>query len=278
MKPERERRRTIRLRRSALIRSKLEDLDRPALKCAEEVEELEQAFNIVYETYRESSYIKSSEDKMYFSHFCLLPTSNVFIFKEYLTVVSTLTGIGDTEEFGLPMDSLYKEELDVLRKQGHRLVEMSMLATPKERRMENLVVYLIKVAINYAEMTGFDHLCAMVNPKHVRFYKDVLLFDEYGEEKWYDAVNAPAVAVGTNMRTYMEKIRKVYGDEDFETNLYEFFEKVCEVKIDPTLLTPDCNRNYLRKKVLHHFLDKRPAMLESLNEKQKHELMFKSHN
>ncbi len=277
MKPEIERRRTIRLRRSALTKSKLEDLDRPALKCAEDIDELEQAFKIVYRTYRESKYIPSNDDKMYYNHFCLLPTSNVFIFKEYKTVVSTLSSFADTKEFGLPMDSLYKSELDQLRKKGRRIVEMGMLATPKEKRMENLVIYLVKVAINYARMTHFDHICAMINPKHLRFYTDVLMFDKYGEEKWYDAVNAPAIAVGADMRVYMDKIKEAYGDNDFETNLHKFFVDVFDVKLDPSLEDPLSNKIFLDKYTLHHFINKRSSIMDSLTEDQKYALRKQSH-
>lgn len=269
MKPGIERRRTIRLRRSALTKSKLEDLDRPALKCAETIDELEQAFKIVYRTYRDSNYIPPNTDKMYYNHYCLLPTSNVFIFKEYLDVVSTLSSFGDNKEFGLPMDSLYKDELDELRKNGRRLVEMGMLATPKKKRMNNLVIYLVKVAINYAIMTRFDHICAMINPKHLRFYTDVLMFDQYGDEKWYDAVSAPAIAVGADMNTYMERIKKAYGENDFETNLHTFFTEVFDVKLDPSLEDPNSNKIYLDQKTLDHFIEKRPDMMQSLSDKQK---------
>ena len=43
-----ERRRTIRIRRSALLGAKLEGLDRPSIKIAETLDEWQQAFGVVY--------------------------------------------------------------------------------------------------------------------------------------------------------------------------------------------------------------------------------------
>lgn len=43
-----ERRRTIRIRRSALTAAKLDDIDKPSIKVAETRDELEQAFRLVY--------------------------------------------------------------------------------------------------------------------------------------------------------------------------------------------------------------------------------------
>ena len=52
-----DRRRTIRIRRSALLQSQLDDIDRPSIKIAETRDELEQAFSLVYYEYQNMGYI-----------------------------------------------------------------------------------------------------------------------------------------------------------------------------------------------------------------------------
>ncbi|WP_045221329.1 N-acyl amino acid synthase FeeM domain-containing protein [Desulfonatronum thioautotrophicum] len=222
-----ERRRTIRIRRSALLKANLDDIDRPSIKLAETKDEWSQAFGLVHKEYMEQGYITQPHPSaLSYNIYNFLPSTCVFIFKSYLTVISTLTQIFDSPEFGLPMDALYRNELDELRGQGRKVTELSALATPKEVRWCNLMVYLSKTMFEYSRLSDVNDICIMVNPKHVRFYKAIFLFDDFGEEKFYDAVGAPAVALRLNYDTIEEKLGEVYSEFDFESNLYAFFCKV----------------------------------------------------
>ena len=234
-----ERRRTIRIRRSALLNSDLSDIDRPSIKIAETLDEYRQAFQIVHDQYLMSGYLKTAQEHgMLYGIHSLLPKTCVFIFKTYLSVISTITLIQDTPLFGLPMDSLYKDELDSLRDNGRKVVEISALATPRERRWQNLVIFLAKAIYRYCKYTSIDDMCIMVNPKHVRFYKELLMFEDFGEEKWYDKVDAPAVALRVNFASADKEFEKAYSSNDFDTDLHSFFVKVNNTILDPRLEYP----------------------------------------
>tara|TARA_Y100001954_G_scaffold234121_1_gene288832 strand:- start:18474 stop:19370 length:897 start_codon:yes stop_codon:yes gene_type:complete len=264
-----ERRRTVRIRRSSLIKNKLEGIDRPAMKIAETQEELEQAFGIVYDAYRAANYIKEPHpSKMAYGIHSLLPTTCVFVFKSYLSVLSTMTYIPDTPVFGLPMDAVYKEELDTLRNQGRNIAEVGALATPKQRRWINLISYLAKALFWYARMTDVDDVCIMVNPKHVRFYKEIFLFEDFGEEKWYEGVDAPAVALRVDMDNYERKMTDAYGEADFDTDLLSFFTKVNNVILDPNIEYPIKRTLPLDMSTVKGFITKRPELLETMTEDQ----------
>lgn len=264
-----ERRRTIRIRRSALIRDNLDDIDRPSMKIAETLDELEQAFRIVYSEYRAAGYVKDPDPhQMLYSVYSLLPTASVFVFKSYLDVISTMSLYKDTWVFGLPMDAVYKPELDELRAQGHRVAEIGALATPKNRRWANLVVYLAKALFHYAHLVDVDYACIMVNPKHVRFYKEIFLFEEMAEERMYEAVGAPAVALYANVHTYDQRMLDAYGGEDFETDLLSFFVKMKNSIMDPSLTYPVDNDKPLDQSIVCSLLEKRPTILEGLTEEQ----------
>jgi hypothetical protein len=110
-----ERRRTIRIRRSALTSAKLDDIEKPAIKIAETKDELFNAFRLVYSEYQDQGYItKSHPLAIQYNVFNFLPKTCVFIFQSYRDVVSTISYIPDTPLFGLPLDSLYREEVDLL--------------------------------------------------------------------------------------------------------------------------------------------------------------------
>jgi hypothetical protein len=229
-----EKRRTIRIKRSALLTAKLGDIDRPAIKIAETREELLQAFGLVYAEYFRCGYItQECPSRLSFNVYNYLPQTCVFIFKSYLDVVSTLTQIFDSPLFGLPMDSLYKGELDVLRARNRQVVELSALSTPKESRWRNLMVFLCRAMFHYARYSGVNDLCIMVNPKHVNFYKTIFLFDDFGPERFYPRVGAPAVALRLNLDHVEEKLRETYRALDFDCDLFSFFYRMNQIGAEP---------------------------------------------
>ena len=265
-----ERRRTIRIRRSALTAAKLGDLDRPSIKIAETLDELSQAFKLIYAEYNSQGYISTPHPKqMLYGVYNFLPKTCVFIFQSYKDVISTISYTPDTKLFGVPMDSLYKNELDELRIQGRKIVEIGSLATERSVRGKNVVMYLYKAVINYAFLTKVSDLCLMVNPKHVRFYSDIMLCEQLGDEKFYDAVNAPAVAMRVNFDTYQEKLKAVYGDSEVETDLGSFFLKMNYSSVDPDIEAIDVERNQLLDyDAARDLLMHKPTILEGLTQKQ----------
>lgn len=270
-----ERRRTIRIRRSALLKANLDEIDRPSIKLAENKDEWHQAFGLVHKEYLEQGYIKHPHPSaLSFNIYNFLPSTCVFIFKSYLTVISTLTQIFDSPEFGLPMDALYREELDILRDQGRKITELSALATPREVRWCNLMVYLSKTMFEYSRLSDVNDICIMVNPKHVRFYKAIFLFDDFGKEKFYDAVGAPAVALRLNYDTIEEKLGEVYSEFDFESNLYEFFCKVNSTmeELQKGCISPQ-RRSPMDSDAFAHFFSLKPELFANLKPAQRTALL-----
>ena len=267
-----ERRRTIRIKRSGLLRWKLEDIDRPAIKFAETIDELAQAFALVHKVYLTLGYLDEPKPHgMLFGIHSLLPETAVFVAKSYLTVISTLTEIFDSELFGLPMDAIYRKELDTLREQNRKIVELSALVTPSKLRWRNLFMFLSHVMYQYSIYRGVNDLCIAVNPKHVRFYKEMLLFEDFGPERHYPRVDAPAVALRINMDHIQDKGRDVYGEMEPEFNLYGYFHRMTGVApADGSLshLTPaypgDAAGKPLDSKTVKYFLDKNNSLLENL--------------
>ncbi|PKN42130.1 MAG: hypothetical protein CVU60_07885 [Deltaproteobacteria bacterium HGW-Deltaproteobacteria-18] len=244
-----DRRRSVRLRRSAMLRAKMDEIDRPNIKIAENRDEWSQSFALVYREYLASGYIQQPHSsEMHLSIYNLLPATCVFIFRTYVTVISTLTQIFDSKLFGLPMDVLYRPELDSLRSRGRMITELSALATPRETRWCNLMVFLSKTMFEYSMMNKIDDICIMVNPKHVNFYKTMFLFENFGEERFYPGVGAPAVALRINMDHIEDKVSEKYKDYDVDDNIHEFFYKMKSTLVE-------LNNGWT-------FYDKRPPMSE----------------
>lgn len=261
-----ERRRTIRIRRSALLEAKLDSLDRPSIKISETLDEYAQAFGVLHDVYVGAGYLKPNTSRgMYYGIHHFLPKTCVFVFKTYLKVISTMSYIPDTPQFGVPMDELYKEELDVLRGEGRKIVEVGSLATLPHRRWQNLIIFLAKAIFTYALSAGADDLCIMVNPKHVRFYKSIFLFQDFGETKHYSKVDAPAVALRADMRQIESDLFKAYHSNDFDTNLHSFFVKVNARPANQDHEGDESEKNFpLDMNTVRHLLQANPTMFNGL--------------
>ncbi|MFV0348159.1 MAG: N-acyl amino acid synthase FeeM domain-containing protein [Halodesulfovibrio sp.] len=263
-----ERRRTIRIRRSSLANNNLMDIDRPSIKIAEDKDDYSEAFRIVYDAYAELGYTSQHHTGMYYNIFSMLPTTCVFVFKQYLKPISTLTQVLDSDLFGLPMDKLYKKEVDELRNQGRKIAEIGALATSKESRWNNLLMFLGKAYFQYAKLIGINDILITVNPKHVEFYKAIFLFEPFAEERHHPSVGAPAVALRINYDQFWERLEYTFRDHEFETDLYTFFSKIHNSGIDASMRF-NLERNIpIPEEAANYYFMNRPEMLQSLNPAQ----------
>ncbi|MDY6971037.1 MAG: hypothetical protein SV775_01780 [Thermodesulfobacteriota bacterium] len=218
-----DRRHSLRIKRTGLFQNKLKDTDRPSIRIAETREEFEQAFALVYREYERCGYLrKNSGPTIYLSIHNMLPETIVFI-SNPSAVTCTLTLIFDSKLFGLPMDDLYREELNILRDANRKTVQISSLATCPEFRGRNYFMYLFRAAYLYAKSNNSNDICIAVNPKHVEFYKTMLLFDDLGPEKFYDSLGAPAVALRLNLDEIEGKFSNIYSEPDCSCDLNSFF-------------------------------------------------------
>jgi len=262
-RPGDERRRTLRIRRSGLRNYKLRDLDRPAVKFAENRDELAQSFSLVYQVYLHKGFITTPKHhEMLYSIYSLLPRTVHVVAKTYLTVISNLTIIFDTPEFGLPMDVIYKKELDQLRAQGRCVVELSALATPREHRWKNIFLYLVQTMYRYSKYRGVDDVCIAVKPRHKRYYRGLFPFEEFGPERHYPRVDAPAVGLrgkveDEDSRKQMREIcRKLEFETPFDPYFYRMTGQSSEADLSsgdewaeqgPAVLTTEHVRQFIRE-------------------------------
>ncbi len=276
-----EKRRTIRIKRAGLKKTGLESLDRPTVKFAETIDELEQAFSLVYRVYSEKGYIQEKKDHgMYFTIYSLLPDTVHIVAKSYLKVISNLTQIFDTTEFGLPMDSIYKKELDKIRNKNRSIVELSALATPREHRWRNIFLYQVQVMYWYSLYKGVDDICIAVNPRHVRFYMHLFPFEIIGEKKIYERVGAPAVALRGKVEEAIDVMMEIFNALDVETPLdyYFYFMTGTKPKKDSVIFNHDLemvcpNPKKMDASIVSHFLKKEPSIIKDLTPPQKKALI-----
>ncbi|MEK7604205.1 MAG: hypothetical protein AAB442_00130 [Patescibacteria group bacterium] len=129
-----------------------------------------------------------------FVRFLRTPNAVVWGLFEEDVLFGTISIIPDSEA-GLPMDSLYAEELAPFRAEGKKIAEVVQFAidhTLKKPSPFEAVPLLITV-LSYARTQKIDTICISIHPKHSQFYH-MLGFEKIGDLKQYQAVAAPAVA------------------------------------------------------------------------------------
>ncbi len=165
---------------------------------------------LIRHVYAEQGYMDKDAEESSFSKFILSPLTSVFVGKVNDILFATVSVVPDGPE-GLPMDLLFKDELQIFRSKGEKLVEVTQFAVDHEIvkaqdkditqiKLSGTSVPLLKMIFNFAHENNVDKLCIAVNPKHDVFYKS-LGFEELGELKYYPSVNnAPALARVLDMK------------------------------------------------------------------------------
>lgn len=141
-------------------------------------------------------------------------------------IVGTLT-LGLDSPVGLLVDELYKPEVDALRAQGRRVCELTKLAIDESVRSKQVLAALFHIAYIYGHNIhhGTDFVIE-VNPRHTLFYKKMLGFEDYGQERHCERVNAPAALLRLDLDYAGREIARLGGhskDAGNAKSLYPYF-------------------------------------------------------
>ncbi len=180
-------------------------------RVVETMEEFRTASHLIYTEYLKRNYLLPNSTQLKLSLHQVLPTTTTFIARHPRSgIIGTITLVADSP-LGLPMDEVYKAELDELRAQRLQLAEATMLAldtslfgrgvfTMFHAKKLLLTLRLFKVMFDYLRCsTATDELVACFNPKHKILY-DFLQLKPLGNLKMYTGANGnPAIAQHLNI-------------------------------------------------------------------------------
>lgn len=200
------------------------DVSRLEFRQATTWPEAEAAFRLLHDSYLRKGLLKPNKLGLRYTHFNLLPDTATFIAVLEDEIIATLSLIPDSDTFGLPMSQLYEREMETLKASGRRLAEGSGLAVDVRFSPISLylVMSLVKMAITYSRKLGCTDDVIVCHPKHARFYKRALLFEQFGGVRTYQAVNdAPAVALKLSLTDLEATYRAASGPDG--NGVYRFF-------------------------------------------------------
>lgn len=155
-------------------------------------------------------------------------------------IIGTLT-LGLDSPVGLLVDDLYKPEVDSLRAQGRQVCEIIKLALDEGLGSKPVLAALFHISFIYGHNIhhGTDFVIE-VHPRHVGFYRRMLGFELFGEERVCNRVNAPAVLLRLDLSYARQQIEQLGGLAHKplgEKSLYPYgFSKLDEEGITQRLL------------------------------------------
>ena len=178
------------------------DLDLPpdaereiSIKIADSFVERKQAFQLVYNSYLQANLILPNPYGLRVTPFHLDQDTQIFIAILRGEALCTYSLVVDSER-GLPMESVYAEEVAERRRLGRRIVEITSLADRRKqlRRFIPMLMQISRLMLHYAMNQQFEEILMVVHPKHVWFYERFLGCEIIGPPRTYPEVrDQPAV-------------------------------------------------------------------------------------
>lgn len=198
-------------------------IDKDQFQAARTLSEVVRAWRLVYEVYANTDLIDPNPYRIHTALEAANPQAAIFQGVINGQIESTLTAIEDDPQDGLPLDLVYKDELDQLRANGRRLVECGLFAhrcqvmddTPdtsmraqisKASRVKESLYQLMRLALYFGLNRCSTDWVIGVHPRHVRFYARAFGFHAIGPQRKYAAVNDRPVVL-------------LHGDLDISLNL-----------------------------------------------------------
>lgn len=222
--------------RKRIIRGSLPDLqtdlDGVTFREASSIEDYMSCFRLLHDVYVEAGFIQPATPPLRIISHHSDPEARVFMAcltdsQGEKTPIYTASLFPDNEQDGLPMDIGFKRQVDRLRNQGRRLLEVGCLASHPLYRKGNKHIPMLgnRLIVSYAiKILHVDDLLITVHPKYLKIYEDILLFDKIGQISSFSYVNNnPAVALRLNLNTVRHRFKEIYGKKPTEKNLYHFF-------------------------------------------------------
>lgn len=215
---------------------------------AESRADLKKVFELRYNVYLEKGYALNNESKLDVTSFdAKLNTLILLVANAKNEVVGSMSLYYDDFNF-LPADTIFKDELNLLRKEGVKFVEVSKFVVRHDyQNQKEIILSLINTSfIHSFRIMNFDSFIIEVNPHHVVFYRRLLGFEQLGEIKECPRVNnAPAVLLICSKDKYLNAIDKGIFEK---RSLYNYFlNKEIEHSIIAKLKTKTA-MNYMDKK------------------------------
>jgi hypothetical protein len=259
--------------REKVVRSQFEikyDLSADyVFKQAETEDEIQDALNIVYESYSKLGYIDERPEKIHFNTFLCLPTTTILIIKYKEEVIGTMSIVLDSA-CGLPAEATWN--LSKIRAKTNRIAEISSFSIKRSHKSSkgHIFLMLCKLMLDFCvKVLKTDGIIMAATQEVEALYTDLLLFEKVvgktGQEHKLVKGNKSTCCF-LDLVTLESRYRKTYKGCKPSRNIHHFF---CEFE-SPNFIMPkeqlSIHGTLLKKnEAMIHILEKFPMLKQSFS-------------
>lgn len=155
------------------------------LKVATSLDEIIESWRIVYHQYVDASLIDVNPFSIFTFPEYISRNVAVILGKSGENGKCTISAVLDSRK-GLPLDAYFKNELNQLRKEGKKLIEIGLLASSSEKSAGHLqTIKLLSSVARFGVYSNHHDYVIGVHPRRAEFFKKVFGFHRIGESKAY---------------------------------------------------------------------------------------------
>ncbi len=213
-------------------------------KVASTLNEVTSAWNIVYKQYLAHSLIDPNPYSVFTFPEYVYNDSVVIVGEADNTPICSVSGILDGAA-GLPLDKYYKKELNKLRKNGGKLIEIGLLADIREYNNLNSIIELMSAVGKFGVFSNHIDYVVGVHPRRVEFFKRLFGFQVIGDIKKYDKLNVAPVILLFASGSDIEAMRHKVSQDILNSPLDFRFHK--RYRFDDTKFTGSKINKFLNK-------------------------------
>jgi acyl carrier protein len=184
-------------------------------------DEWNDARTLVHRIYVREGYIDPESSRALIGEYIGKNTTTTFLGYMGDALVGTIS-VAEDASGGLPMDQIFRDEVDTLREEGKVIGEVCQFAiddalvalhTTTGSSRNDLSLKFFGCVLTHARERGITHYCFSVNPKHARFY-ELIGSERIGDEKQYPSVNmAPALAYVLDIEALLNREHKNFLEQ-----------------------------------------------------------------
>ena len=174
----------------------------PPCCCASSLEQVESAWRLVYDRYSDMGLIDENPFGIHAAPTGVGEHACVIWGPEGPVVGYTMTLFRDGPK-GLALDSVYPRQLDDLRNQGCRLLEVGMLADRRRCAARGIAALfsMMRWAVHFGLHMDLTDIVIGVHPRHAQFYMRCYGFEQFAAPTSYPLVrNHPVVPLRLCLR------------------------------------------------------------------------------
>ncbi|MBN2212144.1 MAG: GNAT family N-acetyltransferase [Sedimentisphaerales bacterium] len=184
-----------------------------SIRRAVTADDLRQAYSLVHDCYVEQGYIFPLASGMRMRIFEAMPETVTFVAKAGKQVVGVTSVVFDSNDLGLPSEHVFRDEIEVLRRQGRKIAEITNWAIAPDYRRTAVLTELIRCYVAHLQAAGCDDAIGAISHNHKYFYK-LMGFDRViGSERSYSAqIHDPVILVNMGLDRLWECFDNVNDD------------------------------------------------------------------